>query len=59
MKITFASKNEIKKFCKLLCTAYPADIVISVDDLRNAQENNDPDLPWNTDGLHMISFCRS
>lgn len=53
MKITFASKNEIKKFCKLLCAAYPADIVISVDDLRNAQENVDPDLPWDIDGLHM------
>ena len=53
MKITFDSKNEIRKFCKLLCTAYPADIVISVDDLRNAQESNDQDLPWDTDGLHM------
>lgn len=53
MKITFDSKNEIRKFCKLLCSAYPADIVISVDDLRSAQESNDQDLPWDVDGLHM------
>ena len=52
MRITFESKNEIKKIGKLLCSAYPADIVISVADLRNAQESIEPDLPWDTDGLH-------
>lgn len=53
MRISFDSKSEIRKISKILCTAYPADIVISVDDLRNTQADSAPDLPWQTNGLHI------
>lgn len=58
MKITFNSVDEINKFCHLLKSAFPADIVIDLDDLEKGKEHGEFGLPWNWDGLHLESMIK-
>lgn len=55
MKISFESRAEIEQLCEFLQSIYPADIVITLDDLIEARDREDIDdipLPWNFDGYH-------
>lgn len=54
MKISFDSRDEIRKLTGIIESTYPADLVIDEDDLLDAKAGHtNCKLPWNWDGRHL------